>query len=105
RFHMTRFSDRRRGFTLIELLVVVAIIALLISILLPSLARAREMSRRAVCLANLKGGATSCLVYAESNRGFFPTPVHNPNLVPAPPQNGTAAFIGNNRHLADKDIP
>ncbi|MBI4580927.1 MAG: type II secretion system protein [Planctomycetes bacterium] len=42
------------GFTLIEVLVVVAIIALLVSILLPSLKAAREQARSAVCLSNLK---------------------------------------------------
>ena len=44
----------KRGFTLIELLVVVAIIAVLIAILLPSLSRAKESAKRAVCLTNLK---------------------------------------------------
>lgn len=61
------------GFTLIELLVVVAIIALLISILLPSLARAREAGKRIVCGQNLKGTAGACKTYAFDNDDQWPT--------------------------------
>jgi len=62
-----------KGFTLIELLVVVAIIALLIAILLPSLGRARELANRSACSANLNGIVKSCIVYAQENNDAFPT--------------------------------
>jgi prepilin-type N-terminal cleavage/methylation domain-containing protein len=65
--------QRRKGFTLIELLVVVAIIALLIAILLPSLGRAREISNRSYCSANLTGILKSANVYANDNNDDFPT--------------------------------
>lgn len=57
----TRF--RRLGFTLIELLVVVAIIGLLISILLPSLVKAREQVRVTACLSNMRQLAQSTVAY------------------------------------------
>jgi prepilin-type N-terminal cleavage/methylation domain-containing protein len=47
--------NKRIGFTLIELLVVVAIIALLMAILIPTLNMAREQGKSAACLHNLKG--------------------------------------------------
>ncbi len=81
-------SLRRRfrgalGFTLIELLVVISIIAILISILLPALAKARELANRAVCMANIRGVIQAMLTYSQSNGGVFPaTPVNPPNSVP-----------------------
>ena len=62
----------KKAFTLIELLVVVAIIALLISILLPTLARARESARRSICASNLRQIGTAAILYAGTSRGSFP---------------------------------
>lgn len=64
-------SARKSGFTLIELLVVVAIIALLVSILLPSLARARELARRTVCGTRMKGIGLAAEMYT-SEFGVYP---------------------------------
>jgi len=63
---------KRRGFTLIELLVVVAIIALLIAILLPSLGKAKELSNRSVCAANVRGIMQSMVVYSADNSESYP---------------------------------
>ena len=64
---------RLSAFSLIELLVVISIIALLITILLPSLARARELANQAVCAANVRGIVQSLVIYAQSNYGQFPS--------------------------------
>jgi prepilin-type N-terminal cleavage/methylation domain-containing protein/prepilin-type processing-associated H-X9-DG protein len=61
-----------RAFTLIELLVVVAIIALLISILLPSLGRAREQTKATVCSSNLHQLGISVNYYVDENNSRIP---------------------------------
>ena len=65
-------SRKARGFTLVELLVVIGIIALLISILLPSLQKAREAAKNAVCLSNLRGLGQAVFIYQTMNKGWFP---------------------------------
>src|SRR4051812_15412798 len=65
-------AKRKYGFTLIELLVVVAIIALLISILLPSLSAARARSKGVKCLSNLRSLAQITQMYLDSNHDQFP---------------------------------
>jgi prepilin-type N-terminal cleavage/methylation domain-containing protein len=62
----------RRGFTLIELLVVIAVIALLVAMLLPALARARETGRGVQCASNQRQIAMICRLYADDHKGLSP---------------------------------
>ena len=73
-----RIQKSKRGFTLIELLVVIAIISLLVSILLPSLARAKELGQRVVCASNMRNIVLSCQFYYEDYYILPPTGALSP---------------------------
>lgn len=72
-------SSGTQAFTLIELLVVVAIIALLVAILLPSLQRAREQAKAVVCSSQLKQISYALLYYIEDYDGWMPVSRHSDN--------------------------
>jgi prepilin-type N-terminal cleavage/methylation domain-containing protein/prepilin-type processing-associated H-X9-DG protein len=82
----------RRAFTLIELLVVVAIIALLISILLPSLRMAREQAKMAKCLAHLRGAGQAVHNFATERRDRFQVTTMHDSVPLADPTGNLLAY-------------
>lgn len=62
---------KKRGFTLVELVVVVAIIAMLVALLVPSLARARCRVKQVLCMSNMRGIGTALLIYVQNNEDYF----------------------------------
>lgn len=84
-----RSHKSSRGFTLVELLVVIGIIALLISLLLPALNKARESARSAQCLSNLRQIGLTCIMYANDNHGWI---YGDQNSPPAGKGNFTAYY-------------
>ncbi|MCC7350399.1 MAG: hypothetical protein IT446_07505 [Phycisphaerales bacterium] len=70
--HSTTPSQRTAAFTLVKLLVVIGIIALLISILMPALSRAREAANQVACASNMRQWATSVVAYSTDNKGWLP---------------------------------
>ena len=69
----------RKSFTLIELLVVVAIIAVLVAVLLPALARVRMAAKKTVCQSNLRQLGLAITAYRLDNHDFFPSVLDNDN--------------------------
>jgi prepilin-type N-terminal cleavage/methylation domain-containing protein/prepilin-type processing-associated H-X9-DG protein len=65
-------SARKQGFTIVELLVVIGIVALLISLLLPALARSRMSARKLECASHLRELGRGFVLYSNDNRGYIP---------------------------------
>jgi prepilin-type processing-associated H-X9-DG protein/prepilin-type N-terminal cleavage/methylation domain-containing protein len=63
---------RNRAFTVIELLVVISVVGVLMGVLMPSLARARQRSKAVSCLSNLRQLAIASQLYLNDNDGFYP---------------------------------
>ena len=117
------FMNKKKGFTLVELLVVIAIIAILMAILLPALARAREYAKRAVCMNQIKQLGLGWVLYCDNNAEKVPVgdiwyswtmtppqlawcewphPLH-PGVVPSVATNHNAAYPDNDTVTALSD--
>ena len=68
---LTNFIKRKKGLTLLEIMIVIGIVAMLMTVLIPQMQKARSQSKLAVCMENIKSLATCIEMYAMDNK-------HNP---------------------------
>src|ERR1035437_4033630 len=80
---MTRIARATRAFTLLELLVVIALVAVLMGMLLPTLSAARDQARKALCLNNVKQIGVGIYTYAGENNYCIPFGPKAPPMISA----------------------
>jgi prepilin-type N-terminal cleavage/methylation domain-containing protein len=104
-------SRRAPAFTLVELLVVIGIIALLISILLPALSKARENGNWAACMSNMKQIGNALMMYAGEHKQYLPRPASATTYGPLPDDfifwqtgQGTDTVKGAKRDIDDSPL-